>query len=520
LLPAVASNFSGIAARSGDPRRGALSSLAYRGPIGYTSRKPEAQRPRGGFMSDEADIDAGDAVRTDPNQFRDADGHLSRRWLDRLRAHLGEGDAAELAEITAPLHASDLGDVLEALDAEERLALVRLLGDKFDFSALTEVDDTIRSDIVEELSPEDIARGVSTLDTDDAVYILEDIDIPDREEILAQMPAFERLSLRRSLDFPEESAGRRMQVEFIAIPPFWTVGQTIDYMRSEKELPDEFYQIYVVDPTYNLLGTLALDKFLRAKRGVRIEDLMNRNIITVDAGEDQEEAARVFERYDLVEVGVVDENRRLVGVLTIDDIVDVIHEEASEDIHRLAGVGDEEISDNVWSAVRSRSTWLVVNLVTAVLASLVIGLFDATIEQMVALAVLMPIVASMGGNAGTQTMTITVRALALRELDRSRMVRLIAREMTVGFVNGVLFALLIGLITAVRFANVSLGVVIGMAMIVNMIAAGAAGILIPLGLNRLKIDPAIASSVFVTTITDVIGFFAFLGLAGLWFGLF
>ena len=276
----------------------------------------------------------------------------------------------------------------------------------------------------------------------------------------------------------------------------------------------------MVDPGYNLLGTVALDKFLRARRQVRIEDLMNKNVISVDATEDQEEAARAFERYDLVEVGVLDENKRLVGVLTIDDMVDVIHEEASEDIRRMAGVGDEEISDNVVSAVRSRAGWLVVNLITAVLVSIIIGLFDATIEQMVALAVLMPIVASMGGNAGTQTMTITVRALALRELDRHRMARLIFREVSVGFINGVVFAILIGAVTVLRFSNIELGVVIGLAMIINMIAAGAAGILIPLALNKLKVDPAIASSVFVTTITDVIGFFAFLGLAGLWFGLF
>jgi magnesium transporter len=384
---------------------------------------------------------------------------------------------------------------------------------------LTEVDDVVRAELMEVLPSADIARGVAAIDSDDAVYILEDIDVPDREKILAQMPAFERLSLRRSLDFPEDSAGRRMQTEFIAIPPFWTVGQTIDYMRSEQDLPDDFYQIYVVDPGYNVLGTIALDKFLRAKRDVRIEDLMNRNLITVDAEQDQEEAARVFERYDLVEVAVTDENNRLVGVLTVDDMVDVIHEEASEDIRLLAGVGNEEISDNVWGAVRSRATWLLVNLGTAVLASLVIGLFDATIEQMVALAVLMPIVASMGGNAGTQTMTVTVRALALRELDRRRILRLIGREVKVGIVHGGIFAIVIGVVTSVWFGNVSLGVVIGVAMIVNMIAAGTAGVLIPLLLDRIKVDPAIASSTFVTTVTDVVGFFAFLGLAGLWFGI-
>lgn len=471
-------------------------------------------------MSDEPEINTGTVPRADPDAIRDANANLNEGWLGRLRALLDAGEADEAISLVAPLHTSDVGDILEALRDDHRILLVKMLGDRFDFSALTEVDDAIRSEIVEALSNEDIARGVSGLDTDDAVYILEDLDEPDREAVLAHLPPFERLTLKRSLDFPEESAGRRMQIEFIAIPPFWTVGQTIDYLRAEEDLPDEFFQLYVVDPSYNLLGTIALDKFLRTKRGVRIEDLMNRNIITVDATEDQEEAARVFERYDLVEVGVVDEDGRLVGVLTIDDIVDVIHEEATEDFQRLAGVGEEEISDSVWIAVRSRATWLVVNLVTAVLASIVIGFFDATIEQMVALAVLMPIVASMGGNAGTQTMTITVRALALRELDRRRMIRLIGREMGVGLINGLLFAVLIGAVTAVRFTNLELGAVIGMAMVVNMIVAGAAGILVPLALNRLKIDPAIASSVFVTTITDVVGFFAFLGLAGWWFGLY
>lgn len=471
-------------------------------------------------MSDDDDIAGRAEAPPDTDLFRDEEGRIRSSWLESLRLALAEPDPQLVVALMAPLHASDSGDVLEALEHDERIELVRRLGDKFDFAALTEVDDAVRSDIMEAIPNDEIARGVAGLDSDDAVTILEDIEAADREEILAQMPAFERLSLKRSLDFPDDSAGRRMQVDFIAIPPFWTVGQTIDYMRAEPDLPDEFFQMYVVDAAYNLLGTIALDKFLRSKRDVRIEDLMNRNVITVDAAEDQEEAARAFERYDLVEVGVVDENKRLVGVLTIDDMVDVIHEEASEDIRLMAGVGDEEISDSVWGAVRSRTTWLVVNLITAVLASIVIGLFDATLEQMVALAILMPIVASMGGNAGTQTMTVTVRAIAMRELDGGRMVRLIRREIAVGFINGAVFALLIGVITAVRFGNVSLGVVIGLAMVVNMIVAGAAGILVPLGLDRLKVDPAIASSVFVTTITDVIGFFAFLALAGLWFGLF
>ncbi len=467
-------------------------------------------------MTDTPDIAESEAPRIDPDALRDADDHLNPLWVERLRAKLHEDDIDGVAKLTDPLHAADMGDLLEALDAEERVRLVTILGDKFDFSALTEVDDSVRTELIEDLPSADVARGVAELDSDDAVHILEDIDVPERDEILAQMPAFERLSLKRSLDFPEDSAGRLMQTDFIAIPPYWTVGQTIDYLRTERELPDEFYQIYVVDAAYNLQGIIPLDKFLRAKREMRIGDLMQTNVIEVPATEDQEEAARDFERYDLVEVAVVDESRRLVGVLTIDDIVDVIHEEATEDMQLLAGVGDEEISDSIVSTVKGRATWLVVNLLTALMASFVIGLFDATIEEMVALAALMPMVASMGGNAATQTMTVTVRALAMHELDSFKIRRLVIREMTVGVLNGLIFALLIGLMTWLRFFNLGLGIVIGLAMIVNMIAAGSAGVLVPLALNKYKIDPAVASSVFVTTVTDVVGFFGFLGLAAIW----
>lgn len=481
---------------------------------------PSFSLERQGFvMIDETQVAQTNAPRHEPPPLRDEADRLNSAWLDELRLLIASGDRDDVVRMMAPLYYSDTGDVLEALPSDERLRLVNLLGDEFDYSALTEVDESVRLELLELLPNADVARGVAELDSDDAVYILEDLDAPDREEILSKLPAFERLSLKRSLDFPEESAGRRMQTEFIAIPPFWTVGQTIDYLRADNELPDEFYQIYVVDPGYKLQGTLPLDRLLRTKRETRIEEMMNTNIIQIEAVEDQEEAARIFERYDLVEVGVVDENERLVGVLTIDDIVDVIHEEADEDIRALAGVGDEEISDNVWDTVRSRATWLSVNLVTAILASLVIGAFGATIQQMVALAVLMPIVASQGGNAGTQTMTVTVRALATRDLDRFNVMRLITRETLVGLVNGCVFAVIMGLTTAVWFENPGLGAVIGMAMVINMLAAALGGILIPLGLNRLGADPAVASGAFVTTITDVVGFFSFLGLAALWFNL-
>ncbi|ODT69720.1 MAG: magnesium transporter [Pelagibacterium sp. SCN 63-23] len=471
-------------------------------------------------MSEESEMAPGVETGVESDVFRDAEGRISPLWLERLKAFIAGRRSEDVALVMENLHIADAGDVLEQLEPDERIALVRMLGDKFDFSALTEVDESIRLDIMEALPNAEIARAVAELDSDDAVFLLEDLEKEDQDEILSALPAFERLSLKRSLDFPEDSAGRRMQTDFIAIPPFWTVGQAIDYLRADKDLPDEFYQLYVVDAAYKVLGTLPLDKFLRAQRVTKIDTIMNTNLVLVNAAEDQEEAARSFERYDLVEVGVVDENGRLVGVLTIDDIVDVIHEEADEDIKLLAGVGDEDVSDTTFYTVRSRAPWLAVNLVTAVMVSLIIGLFNATIEQMVALAVLMPIVASMGGNAGAQTMTVTVRALAMRELDGGRLRRLIRREMVVGLVNGVIFAILIGVVTALRYNDVQLGVVIGSAMVINMIVAGTFGILIPLTLQKLKADPAIASAVFVTTVTDVVGFFAFLGIAGLWFGLF
>ena len=303
--------------------------------------------------------------------------------------------------------------------------------------SLTEVDEAIRLDIVDNLPNEQIAEAVQELDSDDAVYILEDLDQEDQDEILAQLPFTERIRLRRALDYPEETAGRRMQTEFVAVPPFWTVGQTIDYMREDQNLPDRFSQIFVIDPTFKLLGAIDLDQILRTKRSVKIEDVMHETRHAIPATMDQEEAAREFEQYDLLSAAVVDENERLVGVLTIDDVVDVIQQEAEEDLLRMGGVGDEELSDTVFATSRSRVPWLLVNLGTAFLSASVIAIFDGTIEQMVALAILMPIVASLGGNAGTQTMTVTVRALATRDLDIYNAGRVIRREVMVGLFNGV-----------------------------------------------------------------------------------
>jgi len=447
------------------------------------------------------------------------DGSVRQDFLALVGAAIADRDVLFLRQKVAKLHESELGDLLEALVPEQRLALVHLLGDDFDLTALTEVDEAIRLEIVDQLSNAQIAAAIGDLDSDDAVYILEDLDHEDREDILAQLPFTERVRLRRALDYPESSAGRRMQSEFVAVPPFWTVGQTIDYMREDDGLPERFTQIFVIDPTFKLLGSVDLDRILRAKRQVRIEDIMHETTHSIAADMDQEEAAQIFEQYDLLSAAVVDENDRLVGVLTIDDVVDVITEEADEDIRRLAGVGDEELSDSAVSTARSRVPWLLVNLVTAFCSASIIGLFDASIEKMIALAVLMPIVASMGGNAGTQTMTVTVRALATKDLDIYNAARIVRREAGVGLMNGFVFAILLGIVAAFWFGNPQLGGVIGTAMIINMMAAALGGILVPLLLDKLNADPAIASSVFVTMITDCVGFFAFLGLATWWFGI-
>ncbi len=444
------------------------------------------------------------------------DGAIRGDFVAHIGAAIADRDTLALRRDVGALHQSELGDLLEALIAEQRRSLVQLMGSEFDFSALTEVDEAIRMDIVDNLPNAQIARAVQELDSDDAVYILEDLDQEDQDEILAQLPFTERVRLRRSLDYAEETAGRRMQTEFVAVPPFWSVGQTIDYMRDDNNLPERFSQIFVIDPTFKLLGAIDLDQILRTKRSVKIEEIMHETRHAIPATMDQEEAAREFEQYDLLSAAVVDETERLVGVLTIDDVVDVIQQEAEEDLLRLGGVGDEELSDTVFDISRSRVPWLLVNLATACLSASVISMFGATIEQMVALAALMPIVASLGGNSGTQTMTVTVRALATRDLDIYNAGRVIRREVLVGLFNGVIIATVIGLVAGLWFRNPDLGGVIAAAMVINMLAAALAGILIPLCLDRLGADPAISSSIFTTMITDVIGFLAFLSLATWW----
>jgi magnesium transporter len=451
---------------------------------------------------------------------RDDEGNLRADYVDEVVKALDAGDAPALRELVGELHEADAGAVIEALDPELRPRLIALMGADFDFTALTQVDDSIRDEILEELPPATVAEGVRELDSDDAVAILEDLPKEDQAEILEQLPPIERIALKRSLDYPENSAGRRMQDEFIAVGPDWTVGQTIDYMREEPDLPERFWEIYVADTDRKLIGVVALDRLLRTKRPVPIRDLFEEDLHPVTATDDQEEVARLFERYDLVSAPVVDDDERLVGVITFDDIVDVIEEEAEEDIKALGGVsGEEELSDSVWTTAKSRLPWLLANLMTALISAWVISNFEGAIGKMVALAVLMPIVASMGGNAGTQTMTVTVRALATRELSSANTLRIVRRELFVGVINGLVFAVIIGTVAAFAFNISGLGQVIGLAMVTVLTAAALGGILIPLMLTKLGVDPAVSSGPFVTTITDVVGFLSFLGIATLWFGL-
>lgn len=456
----------------------------------------------------------------DRHPMRDADGELRAEFVEIVAKAIETVDTAFLKEIVGELHEADLGDLVSALQPHDRVSLIELTGDDFDFSALNEVDDSVREELLEELEPATVAEGVRELDSDDAVELLEGMDEEDQDEILDKLPPSERVALERSLDYPENSAGRRMQTDFISVPPDWNVGQAIDYMRETPDLPDRFYEIYAVDQWQRWQGAVSLDALLRSRRPIPLADLIDEDRRRVSVNDDQEEVARLFGKYNLVAAPVVDIDNRLVGVITIDDVVDVIEEEADEDLKALGGVtSDEELSDNFWSIAKGRFNWLIINLATAFLASSVLGLFEGQLEQMVALAVLAPIVASQGGNAATQTMTVAVRALATRQLNQNNASRIVIREGLVGLMNGLAFAVITGVAAVAWFKIPALGVVIGLAMLVNMIAGALGGILIPMVLEKVKADPAVASGTFVTTVTDVVGFFSFLGIATLWFGL-
>lgn len=440
---------------------------------------------------------------------------LTPEAYEAISELVSAGNAKALLMDLEARHKADIAEIITVLRPDLRTSLLQLVGDALEPEVFAELDDAVRDDVLEVVDTNTVANTVQQLDSDDAVFVLEDMDEDERQQVLDRIPQTDRIVLERALDFPEDSAGRLMQAEFISVPPYWTVGQTIDYLRETDNLPDDFLEIYITDPTHTPIGVVHLAEILRAQRPRVMQELLHEDFYIMQAETDREEVARLFERYNLVTAPVVDDDQRLIGVITADDVFEVIAEEASEDILRLGGVGDEAVTDTVFETARGRASWLFLNLLTAIAASLVIGLFDASIEKMVALAVLMPIVASMGGNAGTQTLTITVRALATQELLPVNAARLVYRELGVGFINGFVFAIITGFIGAYWFGDNLLGVVLAAAMIVNLVVAAMAGILIPISLNRMKIDPALASSVFVTTVTDVIGFFAFLGFATL-----
>lgn len=440
---------------------------------------------------------------------------------DIIDAALDAGEVERVRDIIGELHYADVADLLERMSREDRIRLIESTRDVFNPEILSELDETVREDVLEALGDKHVADALSNLDSDDAVYVLEEMDEDQQQRYLDLVPDEDRTLIEEGLSYPEDSAGRLMQREVVTVPSHWNVGQCIDYLRrraedgDSDELPKAFYDIFVIDARHHPTGAVSLSNLLRTRRQVPVTEVMDEEMHEIDVTMDQEDVAFLFRQRDLVSAPVIDAERRLVGAITIDDVVDVIHEEHEEDIMRMGGVIEDDLYRASISTARARFSWLVVNLLTAVLASLVIGLFDATIQQAVALAVLMPIVASMGGNAGTQTLTVTVRALATKELTGANAYRIVTKEVIVGCFNGILFAVLTGLVAWLWFQSPVLGGVIAAAMVINMIVAGLAGTTIPIVLERVGVDPAIASSVFLTTVTDVVGFFAFLGLAAL-----
>lgn len=445
----------------------------------------------------------------------DALDEVTPERVRRVEEALAGERSDEAKRLLEELSAVGQAAVLEQVSEPERDALVALLKRDLDPEVLTELDDDVRDDVLEQLDSKDIAAAASQLETDDAASLLEDLPEDERREVLAEIPAEERAEIEKALAYPEDSAGRMMQRSLVKVPQSWTVGQVIDYCREAGDLPEDVYDLFVVDRSGRLKGSVPLGRMLRSKRPVPIIDIVDPDIPSVPATADQAEVAHLFRDQNLVSCPVVDDKGRLLGVIMVDDVVDVIDEEAEEDLLKMGGVGHDDMHANTVRTVRLRGVWLAVNLFTAVVASLVIGQFEGAIEKIVALAVLMPIVASMGGNAGTQTVTVAVRALAMGELTPANALRFIGKEIAVGGLNGLIFALIMGAAVVLWYQDWRLGAVIGAAMICNLVAAALAGTLIPIGLQKFGVDPAVSSTVFLTTVTDVIGFLAFLGLATL-----
>ncbi|MEN8832845.1 magnesium transporter [Pacificibacter sp.] len=424
-------------------------------------------------------------------------------------------DQAQLIALMEPLHAADIADLLEQVNAFDRRRIVELYGRELDGEILSEVDDGIREEVIALMRPDVLAEAVRDLETDDVVDIVEDLEEDAQEVILASLADADRVAVEHSLSYPEFSAGRLMQREIVMGPEHWTVGEAIDYMREATGLPDDFYHMVITDPLLHPIGHVTLGKILGAPRTTMLRDILEPGFRTFRADESESDVAYAFNQYHMISAPVLDENDRVIGVITIDDAMNVLDEEHEEDILRLAGVGEGTLADRVLDTVKQRLPWLAVNLATAILASMVIAQFEGTITALVALAVLMPIVASMGGNAGTQALTVAVRSIATRDLTGANVWRVIRREVLVGLANGLIFAVIMGIVGLVWFGSPALGGVIAAAMVINMVVAGLAGIGVPVLLERVGIDPALASGAFVTTVTDIVGFFAFLGLAAM-----
>ncbi len=452
-------------------------------------------------------------TKTDDHREDDRYG-LDRERVTAIIDAAEAGDAAAVDQLMEPLHAADIADLLEQVNSSERADILKVY--ELDGEILSEIDESIREEVLGLLSAEVLTGAVRELESDDVVDLLEDLDDAQQQEILGYLTGGDRAAVEQALTYPEYSAGRLMQREVVAGPEHWTVGQAIDYLRSREDLPDDFYHMILIDPRYRPVANVTLGKILGHRRDQKLKDIAEETFRTILATEAEADVAYAFNQYHLISAPVIDEDGRLVGVITIDDAMIVLDEEHEEDILRLAGVSDESsLADRVIATTKRRFPWLAVNLITAILASLVIAIFDETIANYVALAVLMPIVASMGGNAGTQSLTVAVRAIATKDLTGSNVWRVIRREVLAGLVNGLAFAVLMGLVGLIWFGSPMLGVVIALAMIINLGVAGLAGTAIPVILDRLKIDPALASGAFVTTVTDVVGFFAFLGLASI-----
>lgn len=468
-------------------------------------------------LHDTADRRVDDTPHEVRPEFRteelDEDNELKPSFVNAVRLALAEGDVARVYDLVEPLHPADVADLFELLQPAERAGLAAAITDLLSGEVIAELNDYVREDMIEALPAATVAEIAEQLDTDDAVQLIEDLDAEDQQAILAEMEPEDRAVIESALSYPEESAGRLMQRELVAVPETMTVGDLIDYLREHDDLTTEFWEVFVVDHRHHPVGTCQLSWILRTPRHIPLADVMKRDQTLIPTSMDQEEVALRFQKYGLISAAVVDESGRLVGQLTVDDIVHIIQEEAGEDALLLSGAGDGDINEPIRDAYSARVRWLLANLLTASVASFVISRFDNVIAEMVALAVLMPIVAGIGGNAGTQTLAVTVRALATNQLTSSNTWRAIRREMSIALLNGSTVALVIGTAVSLIFGNTMLGLVIALAMMGNIVIAGFAGVFVPLTIHKLRADPAIASSIFVTMTTDSMGFLVFLGLA-------